>query len=134
MYNNLDIMDYGLPQTSSALSGWMIASVILSIVGAILVLLLFLKKGNKNKFKGFIKLLYDFLNFDLLTLEIAIKALYVGLAILVVLSSFSLISISFISFLVYLIVGSIVLRLSFELIVMMIKICNNTSEINKKLK
>ncbi len=116
------------------LDGWMIAALILAIVGGILVVTLFLTKGNKDKFKGFVGWLYKFLNFEFLTLELIFRALYATVSIFIILSSFNYISVSFVSFLSYLLIGLVVTRVIFELTMLLIKICNNVSEINRKLK
>ena len=116
------------------LDGWMIAALILAIVGGILVVTLFLTKGNKDKFKGFVGWLYKFLNFEFLTLELIFRALYATVSIFIILSSFNYIKVSFVSFLSYLLIGLVVTRVIFELNMLLIKICNNVSEINHKLK
>ncbi len=119
--------------TASA-SVWSIIAAVLAVVGGILVVTLFLKKGNKSKLKGFWKWLYDFLNFDVLTLDIILRAFYSAVSIYIVLTSFEMIGISFVLFLVYLIGGLLLVRLIFEMLLMIIKICRNTTEINDKLK
>lgn len=53
--------------------------------------------------------------------------------IFITLSSFSMISASFLAFLLYLVVGNLVARVSYELILVKLIICRNTTEINKKL-
>lgn len=123
-----------LMTNSSSGSTWSIVALVLAIVGGILVVTLFLKKGNKNKFKGFLKWLYDFLNFDFLTLDFILRVLYAIVAIYIVLASFDYIAYDFTYFLLYLIGGLIITRLLFEMLLMIIKICRNTSEINEKLK
>ena len=122
------------PQVTTGMGVWGIVSVVLAIVGGILVMTLFLTKGNKTKFKGFVKWLYDFLNFDILAIDIFLRGLYATISIFIFLSSFQLISISFVAFLLYLVIGLVVVRLTFEMFLMVIKICNNTTEINEKLK
>ena len=49
------------------------------------------------------------------------------------LSSFSIISTSFIAFLLYLVIGNLAVRIAYELILVRLIICRNTTEINKKL-
>lgn len=123
MYSEFNSMSYG----------WSIASIVLAIVGGILVLLLFLNKSNKNKYEGNLKRLYDFLNFDYLTLDIVIKFLYTATTIFIVLNSFNYISENFLNFVLYLIVGVVVTRITYELVIIFIKVCKNTTEINEKL-
>jgi hypothetical protein len=77
--------------------------------------------------------MYDFLTFKKLTIENVLKILYLICAIFVTLSSFATISTSFIAFLVYLVVGNLVVRIAYELILVRLIICRNTTEINKKL-
>ena len=55
-------------------------------------------------------------------------------AIYITLYSFALIGTSFGSFLGMLIGGNLVLRITYELLILIISICSNVSEINKKLK
>ena len=66
--------------------------------------------------------------------EVLLKVAYIILAIYITLSSFALISVSFIAFLAYLIIGNLILRLAFEFSLVILVICRNTTEINKKLK
>lgn len=127
-----DLASLSTPSTS--MSVWSLISLILAVVGGILVVTLFLKKGNKSKLKGFWKWLYDFLNFDFLTLDVVLRTLYAIVTIYIILSSFDFISQSFALFIGYLISGIIVTRLIFEMMLMIIKICRNTTEINEKMK
>ncbi len=120
-------------EATSFSQGWTIASIVLAIVGGILTLVLFLNKSNKEKYNKKLLKLYDFLNFDYLTLEVVLKFMYAAVTIFVVLNSFNYISINFLTFLLYLVFGVILTRVSFELLMLLIKICKNTTEINDKL-
>lgn len=93
----------------------------------------FLKKDNEGKYTGFLGWMYDFLTFKKLTIENVLKILYLICAIFVTLSSFATISTSFIAFLLYLVVGNLIVRIAYELILVRLIICRNTTEINKKL-
>ena len=127
---------YYKPTVSSGFSGsmvWTIISFILAIIGGILVYVLFLNKNEKinNKFLSWLK---DFLSFKTLLLETILKITYVILAIFVTLTSFNLIGTSFVGFLLYLVLGNIILRIAYEGSLMIIMIWKNTKEINKKIK
>ena len=127
---------YYTPTVSSGFSGsmvWTIISFILAIIGGILVYVLFLNKNEKinNKFLSWLK---DFLSFKTLLLETILKVTYVILAIFVTLTSFNLIGTSFVGFLLYLVLGNIILRIAYEGSLMIIMIWKNTKEINKKMK
>lgn len=126
--------DYYTPNSSLAGSMvWTIVSVILAIIGGILVYVLFVQKKDKlnNKFLVWLK---DFLSFKNLLLETILKITYIILAIFITLSSFNMIGINFFAFLLYLIIGNVVLRIIYEGSIMLLMIWKNTSEINKKLK
>lgn len=128
-----DAMDGGFGQTPNSLT-WMIIALILAIAGGILVYFLFLKKDNGNKFTGFLKYLYEFLSFKKMWLESILKISYLILAIYISLMSFELIGTSFLGFILTLVFGNIVLRVVYELSLLLLTICRNTTEINKKLK
>ena len=132
MGNSFDMYN-GFGQTESSFT-WMTIVLLLAIIGGILVYFLFLKKENESKFTGFVKYLYEFLSFKKLWLETILKVSYLILAIYITLASFELIGTSFIAFVLTLVFGNIVLRVIYELSLVLLTICRNTTEINKKLK
>ena len=128
--------DYYTPSISSSATGslvWTVVSIILAIIGDILAYVLFINKNNKldNKFLVWLR---DFLSFKNLLLETILKVTYVILAIFITLSSFNMIGINFLGFLLYLIIGNVILRIVYESSLMLLMIWKNTSEINKKMK
>lgn len=128
--------DYYTPSISSSATGslvWTVVSIILAIIGGILVYVLFINKNNKldNKLLVWLR---DFLSFKNLLLETILKVTYVILAIFITLSSFNMIGINFLGFLLYLIIGNVILRIVYESSLMLLMIWKNTSEINKKMK
>ena len=127
---------YAYETASSGLGSliWTIISAVIAIAGTVCVFVLFLPKKNENKFKGFLGWLYDFLQFKKLIIEVVLKATYIGLAIFITLGSFALIGSSFLSFILMLTLGNLTLRIVYELSILFVKICNNVSEINKKMK
>lgn len=112
---------------------WIIISMVLAVVGGIVLYFTFLKKDNEGKYTGFLGWMYDFLTFKKLTIESVLKILYLICALFITLSSFAMISVSFLTFLVYFVVGNLVARIAYELILVRLIICRNTTEINKKL-
>lgn len=110
-----------------------IVSVILAIIGGIVLYFTFLSKKNEGKFTGFLGWLYDFLTFKKMMIENVLKILYIIVALFVTLSSFGLISISFLAFLLTLVIGNVLTRVIYELLLVKLVICKNTTEINKKL-
>lgn len=137
MYN-----DYGYTSSfESASLGlgsiiWVILSVIIALVGGILIYLFFVKKDTKVE--GKLKTLKDFLSFKIMLIEPILKVCYLVCTLLVVLSSFALIRTSFISFLLTLIMGPVLIRIVYESALLKIMIWKNTNILantnNKKEK
>lgn len=113
---------------------WMIISLVLAIIGGICLYFTVFSKANENKFTGFMKWLYDFVTFKKMMLESLLRVLYIIIAIYITLSSFALISTSFVGFLGMLILGNLVARITFEFSLVLLTICKNTTEINSKMK
>lgn len=122
---------------NSGLSGsmiWMIIAAVLAVIGGIALYFTVFSKANENKFKGFMKWLYDFVTFKKMMIETILRVLYIIVAIYITLSSFALISTSFISFLLTITLGNIIARITFEFSLVLLTICKNTTEINSKMK
>ena len=131
MRANYYVSDVVEQQTNAGV--WLIVSFVLAIVGGICFYFLYLKNDTKtdNKFLNWLK---DFFNFKKMLIEDLLKVVYVISTIFITLFSFALIGSNFLGFLVMLILGNVVLRLSFEGILLAIMIWKNTTEINKKIK
>ncbi|MBQ3263992.1 hypothetical protein IJH06_02690 [Candidatus Saccharibacteria bacterium] len=117
--------------SSSADAGiWLIIAAIIALIGGILVHFLFVKskKEPTNKFLIWLK---DFLAFKIMWIETLLKIIYYIATIYVVLASFSMISVSFLSFLLMLILAPIGIRLLYEALMMGIMIWRNTQDIAK---
>ena len=135
MYNSYGVSSTILDSSPKFVASgiWTIVSVILAIIGGIVLYFTFLSKKNEGKFTGFLGWLYDFLTFKKMMIEIVLKILYIIVALFVTLSSFGLISISFLAFLLTLVIGNVLTRVIYELLLVKLVICKNTTEINKKL-
>lgn len=114
-------------------STWLVVSAVFAVVGGILAYALFIKNKNKGEYTGFLSWLHEFLNFKKFFIDVILKIMYCVTAIFVTLSSFSFIGNSVATFFLILIVGNIVARIAYEMILMLLTIANNTTEINKKL-
>ena len=122
---------------SKSASGMGVASIvalICAIVGSILVLVLFLRKDNESKYTGFVKWLYNFLQFNTLCIDGILKFTYLFLAIFITVASFGMITTSFFGFLIALVVGNLVLRVIYEFSMLVILIHRNVRELNEKTK
>lgn len=135
MYNSYGVSSTILDSSPKFVASgiWTIVSVILAIIGGIVLYFTFLSKKNEGKFTGFLGWLYDFLTFKKMMIENVLKILYIIVALFVTLSSFGLISISFLVFLLTLVIGNVLTRVIYELLLVKLVICKNTTEINKKL-
>lgn len=131
MYNDF----YQMPVTinTGVDSTWIVISAVIAVFGGIFAYFMFVNSKDSEKFTGFIAWLHSFLNFKKLFIAGILKVMYIVTAIFITLSSFSFISVSIGSFFLYLILGNVIARISYELLLMMITIVNNTTEINKKL-
>ncbi len=129
MYSSM----YTMRSSSSDAGIWMIIAAVIAVIGGIVLYFTFLSKKNEGKFEGFKGWIYDFLTFKKMVIENILKIVYLILAIFITLSSFALISSSFIAFLLYLVIGNLVLRVIYELSLVILIICRNTTEINKKM-
>ncbi|MCI5703522.1 MAG: hypothetical protein MR265_06020 [Erysipelotrichaceae bacterium] len=128
-------MDYGTSSSGLAAAGiWGIIALVIAICATIVIFVLFLTKKNEKKYKGFLGWLYDFLTFKKCVIDYILRFTYVCLAIYLTLASFGLIGTSFLLFLTTLIGGNLVLRIAYEFSLMLINICVNVAEINKKMK
>ncbi len=123
---------YSSSAVSSANSIWVIVAAVLAVIGGIVVYFTFLSKKNEGKFTGFLGWLYDFLTFKKMVIENILKILYLIVAIFITLSSFAVIS-NFLAFLMYLLIGNLVARILYEAFLVILIICRNTTEINKKM-
>lgn len=135
MYNSYGVSPTILDSSPKFVASgiWTIVSVILAIIGGIVLYFTFLSKKNEGKFTGFLGWLYDFLTFKKMMIENVLKILYIIVALFVTLSSFGLISMSFLAFLLTLVIGNVLTRVIYELLLVKLVICKNTTEINKKL-
>ena len=112
---------------------WTIVAFILAIVGAFVVYFLFVRPDKKYDNK-FLMWLREFLDFQSMLIEPILKISYLFTALFITLGSFALISVSFLSFLLTLVGGNIIARVSYEAAMLLLGIWKNTTEMNKKMK
>ena len=92
------------------LGTWGIISAVVAVIGGLVLYFTFLAKHNDGVFAGFKGWMYDFLTFKKMVIENILKIVYLIIAIFITLSSLALISESFIGFILYLVIGNLVLR------------------------
>ena len=131
-------MNYGYvtyPTTSSnGFFIWIIISAVVAIIGGFALYFVFTNKEFSSKFKGFTKKLVEFLTFERGILLPILKISYLILAIYITLSSFGYIATSFVLFLSILILGNVILRIGYEMSLLVINLAHDVKEIKKCLK
>ena len=112
---------------------WITVAFVLAILAAVGGYFFFVKPEKKypNKIVNWLR---SFLNFQELLIEPILKITYIFVTIYIILSSFSLISYSFMTFLTYLVLGVVGTRIAYEASMILIGIWKNTKEINRKMK
>ena len=112
---------------------WIIISVLLAVIGGIFIFTTYFGQDKENEYTGYKKKLFDFLNFKITIMEPIFRVLYLIVAIAITLCSFSYITTNFFQFVGTLVFGNIIARMSFELLLLTLKLFKDVSEINKKL-
>jgi hypothetical protein len=136
MYSSLTNSSSSLTKAANSadtLGVWMIISLVVAVVGGIALYFTFLSKKNDGKFNGFLGWLYDTLTFRNMVVEMLLKIFYLVLAIFITLYSLGLIAVNILLCLGFLIFGNLFVRIAYELVLISIINCRNTTEINKKL-
>lgn len=126
-------MDLGF--SYGAALGGLVACVVVAVIAAIVVYFLFMTPKNERKFTGFTDWLYQFCNFKKLVLEVILKVAYIATAIFLFFYFIWELAVgyNFFGALLTFVLGEIVARIMSELTLLLIVICRNTTEINKKL-
>lgn len=110
--------------------------VIAAVVGAVILRLTVFSEKNQGKYTGFMGWLYQFMNFRSLIVQPVVKLLYCITAC--VITAVSLIAVfsggaGILAGLINFVVGQIVARLIYEMMMLTILLVTNVMEINKKL-
>ena len=111
---------------------WTVIAMIIAIAAGIMVYFMFVK--DKKEVSKKLQTLKDLLDFKVMLIEPLLKVLYIISTIFVILLSFGLISTSFVSFLIFLIFGPIVIRICYELVLIRVMTWKNTQDISESVK
>ena len=121
--------------TAAGAGIWGIIAIILAIIGGILVYFLFVKSKTAPKGK-FLTWLKDFLAFKIMWIEPILKVVYYIATIFIILYSFTFLGMmnilggaAFLMFIMFLILGPVVIRIAYEMTMMFIMIWRNTRDI-----
>lgn len=118
----------------NSLGIWGLISMVLAICGGFVLFFTFLSPKNADKYTGFTKKLYDFLSFRIMSLEIILKIAYLISALFITLSSLAFISMDFVFFISYLVIGNVIARVAFEGSILILMIYRRLGDIRDALK
>lgn len=113
---------------------WVIISVLLAVIGGVFLFTNYFGKDKEGAYTGYKKKIYDFINFKTTIIEPIFRVLYLIVAIAITLASFSYITTNFFEFIGTLVFGNILARLAFELLLLVLKLFKDVSEIKDSLK
>lgn len=121
---------YGYSNAATA----MVIGVMVAIILGVVLYFTFLSKKNEGKFTGAKEKIYNFLNFNKFYLEEISKLLYAVMTSVVTVLGIILLFVNFPVGFMLLVIGNIVLRITYEAVMMFIVLCRNTVSIDKKLE
>ena len=130
--------DYLLGETTNTVNKvagtavWTVIAFIIAIAAGIMIYFMFVKDNKPVSEK--LQKLKDLLDFKTILIEPILKIVYIIATVFIILFSFGLISLNFVSFLMVLILGPIAIRIVYELMMINIMIWKNTKEINDNIK
>lgn len=107
-----------------------------ALVAAILAIVLFftfMNRKNEGKFTGAKGKIYDFLNFNKFYVEDVLRLIYVVSAAVITVVGVLLLFVSFLTGLILITLGNVLLRVAYELMMMFIIMCRKTVSIDRRL-
>ena len=140
--NALYSYGYGFDYYSKAQNLQTVSTIclVLGIIGAIVLFFTFLSPRNEGKFTGLLGWLYEFLNTRKFLLEAVLRIIYMSLAVFLTIFGFLYIFMglfdfgrNFLTGLGIMILCNVLIRLLYEACMLVISICKNVAEINRKL-
>lgn len=124
------MFNYGY--TAPAVGGIILVLAVLGLILGIVLLAVFLPARNRGRYTGGAKWLYDFLNFNKYWLSSIIKVLYIAATVVCVLGGFICLFIQPLTGLA-MIISAVVVRLVYELIMVLLSIRENTAQLNDNI-
>ena len=98
---------------------WIIISCILAVIGGVALYVMYLSPSNEKNFKGELIKVHQFFNFKITIIQPILKVLYLISAIAITLGAFAYIGSNFFKFLFILLAGNIGLRITFEVLLLL---------------
>lgn len=111
---------------------WTIIAIVISIVGGIALYFTIFSKKNDEKYKGVMSIVYNLVHFKYFVIDDIFRILYIISVLFITLYSFSFIGKW--QFLVILLGGNLLLRISYEFMMLFMELCHNVRNISNKTK
>lgn len=108
-------------------------AILVAIILGVALYFTFLRKENENKYTGWKKTVYDFFNFNKFYTEDIMKLLYVMLTAAFTVLGVFMLFVKVSTGVILLIVGNVVLRVSYEMVMMFVILCRKTVSIDRKM-
>jgi len=112
----------------------LIVGLVLGIAGAVVLLIVFLPAPKRGRLSPIMQKLHDFLNFKTFFLGYILKILYIVANVVLVCEGLYLLFISFLTGLLLLVLGPIILRLLYEVIYLLLSLRDNVDAIRHKMQ
>lgn len=111
---------------------WTIIAIVISIVGGIALYFTVFSKKNDEKYKGVMSIVYNLVHFKYFVIDDIFRILYIISVLFITLYSFNFIGRW--QFLVILLGGNLLLRISYEFMMLFMELCHNVRNISNKTK
>jgi len=120
---------------NSGTLSWYIVGGVLALIGAIVVGIIFIRSENRGRYTGLMKRISAHVNFERFIIPLILKFLYVFTVLLAVINGIiTIFTSSFWSGLLMIVIAPILIRMTYELIMMLFSIHNGIMETNRLLR
>ena len=137
-------MNFGYSSAISTLGAWGVVAAVLAVVATVLAYIFIVPDKKREKLNPFCKFLHDTCNFKYLIVEKILQALYIFMTVYVIMTGFFLLfTVREVWYgerqwmggvgILIMVLGPIVVRMAYELLMMAILLVKNVMEINRKL-
>ena len=135
MYDLNNLYNINAGNLSAGTSTWMIIGVLLALIGSVVVAVVFIRSEDRNRYTGWMKRISTHVNFERFIIPLILKFLYVFTVLTAVINGFiTIFTTSVWSGLLMMILAPIVIRMVYELIMMLFSIHNGIMETNRLLR
>ena len=127
-----NILGYILASGGRGSNAFRIVCLVLAIALAVVICVLVLPKGRRPHLRGFLAWLHEYFNFNILMVSTLLKILYIFIACLVLFSGiYVLFAINALGGLLIIIIGSVLVRLLYEFLMLLVIAANSLIQIRR---